>query len=309
MPKLINDKSPTSRPRKNKTKIIPTKGPWKKNEDDYLRNLVLEYGPKNWSYIATKMNDQGIKRLGKQCRERWYNHLSPDVRKDPWTDEEDKIIIDAHNKFGSKWTAISSLLKGRTPNAIKNRWNSTLKRVLLTGGTVKKKRKSTDEKSLFVEKLPEEIPNDHIQLKKRKSNNDIFSGTNNECITDMLFNESLDSLGSGENDFFHSPTNPYYIQLISPMENDFYHISPNNFFTNTSGLAVPHNTRREEPSSIESNPNFDSPRNDAASPRINTETHEFWNDGTIGTTERESNLHHWTEDYVPMHENQINWIV
>jgi len=169
---------------------------------------------------------------------------------------------------------------------------------------LKKKRKSTDEKSLFVEKLPEEIPSDHMQLKKRKSNNDIFSGTSNECITDMLFNESLDSLGSGENDVFHSPTNPYYIQLIPPIDNDFYHMSSNNYFTNASGVAVPLNTRAEEPSSIEGNPNYGSPRNDAASPRL-TETNEFWNDGTLGTTS-ERDLHHWADDYVP---NQINWIV
>lgn len=122
----------------------------------------------------------------------------------------------------------------------------------------------------------------------------------------MLFNESLDSLGSGENDAFHSPTNPYYIQLIPPIENDYYHLSSNNFFTNSSGVAVPLNTRTEEPSSNESNPNYGSPRNDAASPRLNPETNEFWNDGTIGTNERDAHLHLWSEDYVPSH---INWIV
>jgi hypothetical protein len=124
-----------------KNKIIPTKGPWKKNEDDLLRKLVLEYGPKNWSFIATKMHDQDIFRLGKQCRERWYNHLSPEVRKDPWTEEEDRIIIEAHSELGSKWTTIANMLgNGRTPNSIKNRWNSTLKRLLTTGDISKKRR-------------------------------------------------------------------------------------------------------------------------------------------------------------------------
>jgi len=174
----------------------------------------------------------------------------------------------------------------------------------------KKKRKSTDEKSLFVEKLPDDIPSEHIQLKKKRSNNDIFSGTSNECISDMLFNESLDSLGSGENDVFQSP-NPYYFQLISPMD-DFY-LSSNNYFTNTTtnGVAHPLNSLKEDPSSIESNPNYGSPRNDAASPRLNAETNEFWNPETLGSTERETPLHHWTDDYVPMHmhENQMNWIV
>jgi hypothetical protein len=294
----MEDKSPTSRLKKNKTKIIPTKGPWKKNEDDYLRNLVLEYGPKNWSYIATKMNDQGIKRLGKQCRERWYNHLSPEVRKDPWTDEEDKIIIDAHNKFGSKWTAISSLLKGRTPNAIKNRWNSTLKRVLLTGGIVKKKRKSADDKSL-VEKLPEEIQPGILTIKRRRSNNDIYSG-NNECLSDML-NDSVD--------MWHSDSSSYYYPIIPPM--DEYYI-PNNFFSHSNNnLSLAMDSRISEELAHEGHSNYESTRHEA-SPHLLREIHEFWNPSTLESDRESTNIHSiWSDEYrdLPHHESQMNWIV
>jgi len=110
------------------------KGPWKKQEDELLADLVEEHGAKDWSKIATKMAQLGHVRMGKQCRERWFNHLSPEVRKEAWTSEEDRVIIEAHRQLGNKWTAISRLLDGRPANAIKNHWNSTLKRQVTSGG-------------------------------------------------------------------------------------------------------------------------------------------------------------------------------
>lgn len=102
------------------------KGPWSKEEDEIIVELVDKFGPKKWSTIAQHLPG----RIGKQCRERWHNHLNPNISKEAWTQEEELTLISAHQIYGNKWAELTKFLPGRTDNSIKNHWNSSVKKKL-----------------------------------------------------------------------------------------------------------------------------------------------------------------------------------
>jgi hypothetical protein len=136
------------------------KGPWTIEQDRKLLSWVKNDGPKNWSSCA-----QFIKgRSGKQCRERWYNTLNPNVKKGNWEPEEDYLLFKLFNEFGCKWSKINLLFIGRTENSVKNRFYSTLRRISNLDSKSKEK-KTPKELLLYATKVFENFKKTSNTLK------------------------------------------------------------------------------------------------------------------------------------------------
>ena len=97
--------------------------PFSKQEDILLKQLIEEYGVDNWTEIAAHMKNRSVR----QCRERWNNNLSQGISKEKWTKEEDALILQKYEEFGSRWKIIELYFNGRTSYSIRNRYNSLIR--------------------------------------------------------------------------------------------------------------------------------------------------------------------------------------
>jgi len=124
--------------------LIKGRGSWTSEEDELLRKTVERYGPKKWCAVIAP-NLPG--RMGKQCRERWFNTLDPSLKKGPWSAKEEETLKEAHAKYGNKWSLISKLLPGRSNNDIKNHFHASLRRTKVETKSSRGSETDTDSKS------------------------------------------------------------------------------------------------------------------------------------------------------------------
>lgn len=101
------------------------KGQWTDHEDAIVIEAVTTSSEQpftRWSDLAQRLPG----RVGKQIRDRWVNHLNPNINHLPFSREDDLLLWDGHKKLGKRWVEISTKFfhSSRSENHIKNRWYS-----------------------------------------------------------------------------------------------------------------------------------------------------------------------------------------
>jgi hypothetical protein len=61
-------------------------------------------------------------RTTRQCRERYKNYLSPELRNLPWSPAEDLLLRERFSEFGPRWATLATFFNGRSDVSLKNRW-------------------------------------------------------------------------------------------------------------------------------------------------------------------------------------------
>ncbi|KAH0462595.1 hypothetical protein IEQ34_010170 [Dendrobium chrysotoxum] len=143
-----------------KAKMKCKKGLWSPEEDQRLKDYILNHGYGCWSEVPVKA---GLERNGKSCRLRWINYLRPGIKRGKFSHEEEDLAMKLHAVLGNKWSQIAMHLPGRTDNEVKNYWNTYLK---------KKVKKSEESDSA---KLSDHNPSPDLSAENYKNKQENFN--------------------------------------------------------------------------------------------------------------------------------------
>ena len=128
---------------------------WSQEEDDLVQVLVSQVGPKKWALIAGQLSGK----TQKQAYARWRDYLQPGLTSRPWTRWEETHLLDCQAHIGNQWAILARFMPGRSPNAIKNRFHATKRKMERNVGAF------TNEKSDFS-KLTPALTSDEELIKK-----------------------------------------------------------------------------------------------------------------------------------------------
>ena len=131
------------------------------SEDTLLKKLVSKYGENKWEEIASQIPGRNTR----QCHDRWVYYLNPNVKKSPWTEEEEKMLCKCVREIGPHWVRIARFFEGSTDTQIKNKWNVLKRRM-----DYDKHISGTDEPEKPPVEYEETTPKKKIKKRKTHEN-------------------------------------------------------------------------------------------------------------------------------------------
>jgi hypothetical protein len=93
-------------------------------EDAELVRAVSEIGADDWDAVAARLPG----RNPRQCRERWSDYLSPNVRNGPWTPEEEAVLEAKYAELGPTWSRLAHFFYERTDINVRSHWQQMERR-------------------------------------------------------------------------------------------------------------------------------------------------------------------------------------
>ena len=117
------------------------KGSWTRQEDETIIAFVKANGTKKWQKLCELLPG----RIGKQCRERWRNHLDPSINHEPWTPEEEALLEQKYREIGPRWAKIALAFEQRSDVNVKNHWTAMM-------------NKQARERQMVEQQVPTEMP-------------------------------------------------------------------------------------------------------------------------------------------------------
>ena len=182
---------------KKKKNTTPRKK-FTQEEDEKLLQLVEVYGEYDWERIAAII----CTRNARQCHDRWKFYLNPRLNKSPFTREEDLLLIQLVQQYGSMWVQISKKFNNRSDVQMKNRWKILQKQHNLTMPVFHFPQKNSApyspcvcEQELKYQKQPNECPILPPPIVKEDAKYDVL---HTDQLIDSIFDFSFTSFDSDQ---------------------------------------------------------------------------------------------------------------
>lgn len=98
---------------------------WGEEEDDKLKRAVVQHGEtqKAWTDAAEMLQN----RKWMQCRFRWQQFLHPSLKKGPFTDEEEQLLLEYTKQLDGRWKEIAKRMPGRSRYIVEYHWKSNVR--------------------------------------------------------------------------------------------------------------------------------------------------------------------------------------